>query len=56
MVRLVSIWTSFTRPRSNEVLFLKVGTYRITYYGDAKRLFGAIQPFTGMSSSFTVIG
>jgi neutral ceramidase len=30
------------------------GTYRITYYGDAKPLIGTIQSFTGTSSSFTV--
>lgn len=31
-----------------------VGTYRITYYGDSKSLFGSISAFTGDSSSFSV--
>ncbi|KAJ3559863.1 hypothetical protein NM688_g75 [Phlebia brevispora] len=30
------------------------GTYRLTYYGDAKDLLGTISDFTGHSSSFTV--
>ncbi|KIJ67392.1 hypothetical protein HYDPIDRAFT_173938 [Hydnomerulius pinastri MD-312] len=30
------------------------GTYRIMYFGDAKRLIGGIKSFTGTSSSFTV--
>jgi len=30
------------------------GSYRLTYYGDAKSLLGKITPFTGTSSTFTV--
>ncbi len=30
------------------------GTYRITYSGDAKDLFGALTPFAGTSRTFTV--
>jgi len=31
------------------------GTYRMTYLGDYKPLFGSITPFSGTSSSFTVL-
>ncbi|KAF8341009.1 Neutral/alkaline nonlysosomal ceramidase [Amanita rubescens] len=31
------------------------GTYRMTYFGDYKPIFGSITPFTGTSSSFTVL-
>ncbi|KIP08704.1 hypothetical protein PHLGIDRAFT_29473 [Phlebiopsis gigantea 11061_1 CR5-6] len=30
------------------------GTYRLTYYGDSKSISGAITPFIGHSSSFTI--
>ena len=31
------------------------GTYRISYLGDYKPLIGSITPFSGTSSSFTVV-
>ncbi len=30
------------------------GTYRLRYYGDSKPLIGAVKPFTGTSTSFTL--
>ena len=30
------------------------GTYRLTYYGDAKPLIGSVYPFVGSSSPFTI--
>jgi neutral ceramidase len=30
------------------------GTYRIVHHGDAKNVFGAVTPFTGISQTFTV--
>ncbi|KAI0733823.1 Neutral/alkaline nonlysosomal ceramidase [Fomitopsis betulina] len=31
------------------------GTYRFTYYGDAKNILGSIAPFIGRSSNFTIV-
>lgn len=33
---------------------LVAGTYRLSYYGDAKPLVGSIATFVGRSSNFTV--
>jgi len=31
------------------------GTYRLSYFGDSKPIFGSVTPFSGTSSNFTVV-